>query len=164
MNRERPPEDLGEGAADSVIRTVAAELDRSDPPPEAVVAMAVNLYAWRNAEAELLDLLVDSAAQALPLARSEASPARVMAFGDSTRGIHFECHQADGMITLQGAVQPPGVHSVVAERIGGLDSTSSDSFGLFELGPVHGGRIRLIVRSPAGADPFTTPWFFLEPL
>jgi hypothetical protein len=51
---------------------------------------------------------------------------------------------------------------VVAERIGGVHSTELDSFGLFELGPLAAGRIRLAVRTADGDDIVLTPWFVLQ--
>jgi hypothetical protein len=146
---------------DDELAELVTELDRSDPLPDRLLHMAEGLYAWHNSDAELLELLVDSAVEALPLARSDPHP-RVMAFGDDDRGIHFECHCTEGSFTLRGAVQPPGSQLVVAERIGGTQSTELDSFGLFELGPLEGGRIRLAVRTTEGADIVLTPWFVLQ--
>jgi hypothetical protein len=148
-------------AVDDELQALVTELDRSDPLPDRLLRMAEGLYAWHNTDAELLELLVDSAAEALPLARSDSHP-RVMAFGDDERGIHFECHHSDGTFTLRGAVQPPGSQLVVAERIGGVHSTELDSFGLFELGPLAAGRIRLAVRTADGDDIVLTPWFVLQ--
>jgi hypothetical protein len=162
MTAERPFTDDGDLVADDEeLRALVVELDDSDPLPEELLTMAAGLYAWRNADGELLELLVDSATQPLPLARSEPM-ARVIAFGDGARGIHLECHDSGAMIVLKGAVHPAGEHVVIAERIGGADTTRADSFGLFELGPMTAGRIRLIVRTPAGSDVLVTPWFVLE--
>jgi hypothetical protein len=148
-------------AEEPELRALAVELDDSDPVPEALLSMATDLYAWRTAEAELLELLVDSAAEALPVIRSAPVP-RVIAFGDGARGIHLECHSSGTTIVLKGAIQPAGEQTIVAERVGGVDTTRSDTFGLFELGPMSPGRIRLIVRSAEGTDLLVTPWFVLD--
>jgi len=157
----RDGDDANMDADDATLAALAVELDLADPLPEHLVTIAEDSYVWRNAEAELLELLVDSALEALPLSRAEPLP-RVIAFGDGDRGIHFECQHASKGIVLRGALQPSGTHVVVAERVDATDSAESDPFGLFELGPIAPGRVRLIVRSLDGTDLMVTPWFVLE--
>jgi hypothetical protein len=148
-------------AEDRVLARLAVALDETDPVPPRLIDAAIDLYTWRAVDAELLELLVDSAAADVGAVR-DGDTSRVIAFGMGDQGVHFECRSTGVGVSLDGAVQPPGVFEVVVERPGESIVTLSDASGVFHVGPVAPGTVRLLVRSRKGSTIMVTPWFVLE--
>lgn len=156
------PDDAAPSAA---ARRVLDQFDQvfadDEPLPDDLVHIAQELYVWRDVDAEMLDLLVDSAQDDMVLTRAEPLQ-RFMAFGDDVHGVHLECVEDAGTFRLRGSVVPAGVYDVGAHPAGkDAITTTTDELGGFDLGPLHSGSTRLsIVRRDH--EPMLTPWFRLE--
>lgn len=145
----------------AVMASLALYLDDVEPMPTGLLETAVAAYTWRNVDAELLDLLVDSVEADLELVRAE-SAVRVIAFGSPDRGVHFECHRVEAHYRLEGIVQPPAPVIIVAERPGETMTVRTDEAGSFDLGPIAPGSVRLVIREIDGGVVMLTPWFVLD--
>lgn len=146
-----------------------------EPISDELIALAQDCYTWRTVDAELLDLLIDSAIDGLAVVRDDDRLQRFIAFGDEDRGVHFECAALDDdRFQLTGIVVPAGIYSVRVDRASADIETTTDDLGSFSLGPLVVGSIRLTIRPLDGTDPGTsahrerdammvTPWFMLQP-
>ncbi len=141
-----------------------------EPIPDDLVRVAQDLYTWRTVDAELLELLVDSAETELAVVRDDDRMQRFVAFGNDDHGVHFECTTQDGdTFLLTGIVVPAAVYAVRVDRPGADLETMTDDLGSFTVGPLDAGSIRLTIRAvdagqPAEADGglMVTPWFMLQ--
>ena len=140
-----------------------------EPIPDELITLAQDCYTWRTVDAELLDLLIDSAETELAVVRDDDRLQRFIAFGDEDRGVHFECVTLEGdVFQITGIMVPAGVYSVRVDRVGEDIEMITDDLGSFSLGPLASGSIRLTIRTIAATESaeteavMVTPWFMLQ--
>jgi len=161
MSATTPHPDAPDHRARRVLRAFDHALEIDEPMPDGMVARAQDLYLWRAVDAELLELLVDSAADELVTVRDERLQ-RFMAFGNDERGVHFECtHVGDGFV-LEGTVVPDGNYTVRADRPNSDVLAETDGHGSFRLARLDAGSTRLTIRAVDGETLMVTPWFMLQ--
>ncbi|HET6547906.1 MAG TPA: hypothetical protein VFG79_05605 [Solirubrobacter sp.] len=143
---------------ESELRAVVAHLD---PVPELVQEAARAAFTWRTIDAELAELMRDSAEEdAGVLVRSGGSAQRQLSFESPRLGIELEV-TATGARTrrLVGQLLPPVQAMVTVERPGedGL-SVQADELGRFVLDGLRAGAMRLHValRGAQIAIPWTS--------
>jgi hypothetical protein len=145
---------------DELVEELRSVLRRTDPVPAEVTDFAKAALGWRRLEAELAELLEDSALdETTPLARGGGS--RSLTF--RSEGLTIDVEILDGH--LLGQVAPPPEEASVelqAEDGTVAESVDTDGLGRFRLALGGEGRFRLRVlrRDPAGA-PVETSWFSL---
>lgn len=139
----------------------ALEID--EPLPPHLVNAAQDYYTWRTVDAELLELLVDSAETELALVRSDDSLQRFIAFGDDDHGVNFECRLERDGFALAGSVAPPGSYEIHLDHGSADLEVTSDDLGGFEIRCVAPGSVRLTIRDVAASERLmVTPWFLLR--
>jgi hypothetical protein len=145
-----------------VVATLDAALDARTPLPDALVASAQQLYTWRDVEAELLELLTDSAHDELLAVRAGEAP-RLMVFGSGDQAVQLEVVRRSDGYHLHGFVSSAstGQHVRAEWSSGSLDS-AADAGGAFSLAPVPAGRVRVTIEGGDQAGPLVTPWFELD--
>jgi len=149
-----------------LLAELRALIDRVDPVPPEVTEFAQAALGWRRLDADLAELLADSAleTEATALTRSEGGP-RWLTFRAADLAVDVEV-QADGNgFVLLGQLSPPPVTATV-ELQGGdgavLAAAAADSLGRFRLTVDGGGRIRLrILRTDPEAAALETSWLTL---
>lgn len=146
-----------------VEERLRAVLERADPVPQAVTDFAKAALGWRRLDADLAELLADSAldTEAAALARSGAAGARRITFRGDDLSIEVEVRASDGGHTLLGQLAPPPAGATVALQDaegGDVATAASDALGRFRLAVPTAGRLRLRVERP-GAAPVETSWF-----
>ena len=128
---------------------------RNDPVPGEVTEFAQAALGWRRLDADLAELLADSALQTdMALARGEGS--RALSFRAPELTVDIEI--ADG--TLLGQLAPAAELTVELQDGDGnvVATASSDALGRFRFAYAGEGRHRLrIVRTDAA--PVETSWF-----
>ena len=153
------------GATQTERRMLASFEDvflAEEPIPDDLITLAQDCYTWRTVDAELLDLLIDSAETELAVVRDDDRLQRFVAFGNDEHGVHFECSPAPDGFTITGIIVPAGTYDVRVDRAGDGDETTTDELGAFIVGPLAPGSIRLTVTSvEAPAHTMITPWFTL---
>lgn len=150
-----------EGGQDGLFELAHAYFEVAEPLPERVLRAASDLYTWHNVDAELLELLMDSASMELTTVRAEQA-ARMIAFGTSERGLHLECIANGSTYVLEGQLVPAIECSIDVERPGETTTYSTNKSGTFRSDPLAPGSVRLIVHAPGGQRIMITPWFVLE--
>jgi hypothetical protein len=144
----------------SELRAFFAEVD---PVPTLVVETAKASLGWRRLDADLAELLSDSALEEEPfaLARGGEAPARAVTFSSPELTIDIEVHVDDQGRTLLGQLSPPAsatieIHPMVHAPL----STEADHLGRFRVRLPAGDTIRLRILDPdgLGGAPIETSW------
>jgi hypothetical protein len=141
------------------LRAFFAEVD---PVPPLVIETAKASLGWRRLDADLAELLSDSALveQPFALARSGEVPARAVTFSSDGLTIDIEVHADDRGRSLLGQLSPPApatveIHPLAQEPV----SVEADHLGRFRVRLLAGGTIRLrIVRVNGRDGPVETSW------
>ena len=134
---------------------------RADPVPERCNEAARAAFTWRTLDAELAELMRDSAeldAGALAL-RSAATGPRLLSFESPRLAI-----EAEVTITgprerrLVGQLVPPMAATVTVEQGGVRLSAQADELGRFGFDRLGAGPARLRAALPDGGMEIATPW------
>lgn len=143
------------------LRRIATDLDAV---PEEVTGFAKAALGWRRIDAELAELLADSALEPESLARARpgAAPARLVTFRASGLEIDLEIQAAGPRVLLLGQLDPPVSAAVEVQRDDGsvAAKTGADELGRFriELPPPGRLRLRITRADAAGGRVVETSW------
>ncbi|WP_340539027.1 hypothetical protein [Nocardioides sp. GXZ039] len=129
----------------------------ADPDPDAAAvtarrrAAAQAAFTWRTVDAELAELLHDSALESGAVRSAAATDVRTLSYGAGGLTLELEI---DGDVVLGQLVG--GTGSVVLRRADGTEVRAEvDPAGFFRLDTVAPGPVRFV------AGPLTTPWLVL---
>lgn len=134
-----------------------------EPAPEVVErrrAAAQAAFTWRTVDAELAELLHDSALEAGAAVRSGSEGPRSLAFGHSghTLEIEVDGDQVLGEVITDGEASEPT--KVTLRRPDGEDVTvETDASGFVRFSGVASGLARFVVERAGWS--LTTPWVTL---
>lgn len=148
---------------DALLAELRSLLARTEPVPPEVTEFANAALGWRRLDAELAELLTDSALETGPALTRSAGEARWLTFRTDEITIDVQVKTANGAHTLLGRLEPPlGGASVEVQGSDGetVADTTADDSGRFKLTLSSGGRIRLRV-SGAERAPLETSWLSL---
>jgi hypothetical protein len=146
---------------DKLLDDLRNILRRTDPVPSEVTEFAQAALGWRRLDADLAELLADSALESDRLALARGGEGRWLSFRADELTIDVEI-QADGDTrTLLGQLSPPPAAATLEVQFtdGTVIATAeSDELGRFRLAFDANGNVRLRV-SRVGASPVETSWF-----
>jgi len=142
------------------LRTLFAD---ADPVPPLVIETAKASLGWRRFDADLAELLSDSALVEEPfaLARGTEAPARAVTFSSTELTIDIEVHVDEDGRTVLGQLSPPAPAAIEIQMVSGAPvSAHADRLGRFRVRLHAGGAIRLRVLDPEGhgGAPVETSW------
>jgi hypothetical protein len=144
---ERPEPDLSEDA--DLLAVLHGIWDEVDPVPAHVLEAARGAFAWRDIDAELAELVLDSRLTEAGV-RSAEGP-RLLTFEAPGLTIEVEVGVTAGGRNLVGQLVPPGPAAVTI-RCNGPDRTlEADDLGRFSAVDVPAGPVSLLCRR-AGTD------------
>ena len=149
---------------------IAAELralfDQVDAVPPLVSEAARAALTWRRIDAELAELLGDSADQAEPLtlARGSDSPIRAVTLSNGELSIDIQILSDGPPQTLLGQLSPPANATIEIQSVDGeLATTESDHSGRFRVPLPPGKAIRLRIREKLRSSPLVeTSWIIVS--
>jgi hypothetical protein len=146
---------------DALIARLRGLADQADPPPEIVLEAARAAFLMRRIDAELAELVLDSAVDAGPvLVRStEDDTVRMLSFETYAVSIEVQVTDVDGLRSLLGLVTGASGR-VEVETSHGRSSVALDSLGRFSVDDVPSGTVRLHLTADDGT-PVTTSWVSL---
>jgi hypothetical protein len=127
----------------------------ADPVPPLVTEAAKSSLSWRRLDAELAELLSDSALEEGSLVGARGgAPVRSVSFSARARTIDLEVHVDDGRRTLLGQIAPPASIQVEIQTAESDTVTAalSDDLGRFRAHLPAGGLIRLVIDDGADAS------------
>lgn len=156
MTEDQDPDEL-------LMADLRAFFAEVDPVPPLVTETAKASFGWRRLDADLAELLSDSALEEEPFALSRGgdTPARAVTFSSAALTIDIEVHVEDPARTLLGQLSPPAAARIEIQTPAETPfSAETDRLGRFRVRLPAGGPIRLRVLSTgerAGA-PVETSW------
>ncbi|HKB31916.1 MAG TPA: hypothetical protein VKD26_13915 [Streptosporangiaceae bacterium] len=140
------------------LRQVAA---RFEPVPPDLMRTAVGAYTWRTIDADLAELVFDSAVDDDEAALVRGAPqGRLLSFRSSGLTIDVEVTGGGSRRNLIGQLVPPGRAAIEIRQGGDVVSLDADELGRFTAGPFRAGPIRLRLSGAAQAGPrrVVTDW------
>ncbi len=154
-------------APDELLDELRALFARTDAVPDEVGEFARAALGFRRIDAELAELLADSALEtdAMALARSGSSGSRSLTFraAELTVAVEVQADAGTRIVLGQLVPAPPGT-TVEAQAADGavLATVQPDTLGRFRFALETVGRIRFrILAGGPGAAPVETSWVSL---
>ena len=138
---------------DELLVLLGRSLAATDPVPAAVLHGAIGAETWRTIDAELAELVFDSALEATGTRSATAAPAaREVTFRAGEVEIELLVGEEPGA-PVEGQVVPPvgelvELASLVAD--GEAETVDVDALGRFRFASVPAGPVRLGIRLPSG--------------
>jgi hypothetical protein len=132
----------------------------AEAAPASVTEAAKAALTWLRVDAELAELLSDSALDAEPaLARGEAV-VRSVSFSAGQTVVELEVHPDGERRTLLGQLSPAGARTIVIQHADGAASVSvqSDDLGRFRVTLEGGGTVRLRIADDQADTTVETAW------
>jgi hypothetical protein len=146
------------GSDDEMLALVGAMLRATDPPPSHVTAGAKAAFTWRTIDAELAELVFDSASD-LAGVRSESGNRQVTF---RAPGVEIEVMVIDDeRRRLVGQLIPPGEAEIELVSGDAVRSVSSDAIGRFAVDEIEPGPVRIVVLGADGQRSVQTEWMLL---
>lgn len=131
--------------------------DQLDPVPGLSYELGRAAFGFRRIDAELVELVGDSAVDPKPLAavRSSGADVRLLSFESADLEVDLQVVPRAGRRSLLGQVVGAVTHVRVETPEGDI-SAAVDQHGRFQVDDAPAGRIRLHVRATPAA--FVTSW------
>lgn len=137
---------------EQLVAELRAFFAEADPVPPLVIETAKASLGWRRLDADLAELLSDSALveESFALARGSGVGVRAVTFSSDDLTIDLEVHVDDPGRTLLGQLSPPAPATIEVQTTAETAvSVQADRLGRFRVRLPAGGAIRLRVL---GAD------------
>jgi len=147
----------GHDALEALLRAVVSHLD---PVPQLVDDGARAAFGWRTIDADLAELMRDSADELAEAGVRGPGGARQLSFESSALGIELEVVETGPRVRrVEGQLLPPTAATVALERPDGEPAVSvqADELGRFVLDGLRAGVVRLhvLLRDAQVAVPWT---------
>ena len=145
---------------EQLLHDVAQAITTGDDVPASVLDAAKASLTWRTVDAELAELVFDSAAQELAGVRSVAETTREMTF--RAPGVEIEVAVlSEGSRRIIGQLVPPQQAEIELRYEGDVKRVRSDNLGRFTLHDVPVGPISLRCIFGDGGSVVQTDWMLL---
>jgi hypothetical protein len=130
-----------------------------DPVPERLDEAARAAFPWRTVDAELAELMRDSAEAEALAVRSVGTGPRLLSFESPRVAIEAEVTALGPRERrLAGQIVPPLAATVALEQGGARLTAQADELGRFAFERVGAGPARLRATLPDGGMEIATPW------
>lgn len=128
--------------------------------PTSVTEAAKAALTWLRVDAELAELLSDSALDAEPTLARGAAVVRSVSFNAGETIVELEIHPDGERRTLLGQLSPPAPWTIVIQHADGAESgsTLSDELGRFRITLEGGGTVRLRITDDQADTAIETAW------
>ena len=136
---------------EQLLAELGAALRARREVPDRLVEIGRAAFAWLSVDAELAELIYDSAASRTPFAGTRAGPADRRALTFVTTELTIELELAPD--ALSGQLVPPQRGTVdVHTRDGSTSSAEADDVGWFVVRPRPMGLCSLLIRTSDGRE------------
>jgi hypothetical protein len=146
---------------EAVFEELRDLIARTDPLPERLDDAARAAFTWRTIDAELAELMQDSAEvdEAALALRGAATGPRLLSFESPRLAIEAEVTVLGPRERrLVGQIVPPVAASLTLEQGGVRLTAQADELGRFAFDRVGAGPVRLRAALPDGGMEVATPW------
>ena len=155
-----PNEPLDDATEAALLAQLGDALQAADPVPERVLAGARAAFTWRTIDAELAELVFDSASELMGVRGGAEDTARQVTF--QAPGVEIEVMVIeDGSRRIVGQLVPPQEVTVQLVRSDTVTDVRTDRLGLFTFTDVSPGPVRLSVLGSGGEHLVQTEWLLL---
>ena len=153
--------DLAQLPETELLAAIGAFFDDIDPIPEHDVAAAKGCLTWRTIDAELAELIEDTALLAGTSVRSPHGP-RLLTFSAPQVSVVVEVAEVGPTRRLIGQLGDPRSAAIQVRFRDGTTWVDADHLGRFVVDSVPAGPVSLVCRFP-GTDiaPLVTDWVTL---
>jgi hypothetical protein len=148
----------GDAADEELLAVLGEALRTVEAPPAHVTAGAKAAFTWRTIDAELAELVFDSASDLVGV-RSETGNRQVTF---QAPGVEIEVMVlADDHRRLVGQLIPPGEADIELVSGDSVRSVRSDAIGRFSVDEIAPGPVRIVVLGADGQRSVQTEWMVL---
>lgn len=140
---------------DEIMALLAEALERADPVPAHVMDNARAAFTWRTIDAELAELVFDSALHTSGVRSQETN--RQVTFRSSNVEIEVMILEDRGR-RLVGQLVPARDATIELMGADGMQSSSTDGLGRFSFAQLDDGPARLVVIGSDGRRVVQTDW------
>lgn len=153
--------DLGRLPEQELLAAIAEFFDDIDPVPEHVLAAAKGSLTWRTIDAELAELIEDTALLAGTSVRGTLGP-RLLTFSAAEVSVVVEVAEVGSTRRLIGQLGDPRSAAIEVRFRDGTTWVEADQLGRFVVDGVSAGPVSLVCRFPDGdTAPLVTDWVTL---
>lgn len=149
---------------DELLARLAATLRGAQEPPRDVAELARLSFGLRDLDAQLAELVADSAVDAPAGVRSSAGAPRLLTFAADEAELELQVTAAGNGWSLIGQLVPPGAAVVRAQPASAAATemaADADDLGRFALDLPSGGSWRLVCTR-GGSALVATAWVLLS--
>ena len=144
-------------ADDLLVAELRDSFLRTDPVPPGVLAAARAAIEFRDIDAQIAELLMDSALEDKELAGVRGIGQRLLSFGLGERFLEVDVAGAGDVRGLVGYVVPAESGTLRVEGADGAREVPVDDQGRFRVDGLPAAPLRLALRV-VGRPTFLTPW------
>jgi hypothetical protein len=160
MNGMNGMAEIDEQEAADLLDRLGLALRAEDPVPERVLAGARVAFTWRTIDAELAELVFDSATELTGVRGGVEDTARQVTF--QAPGVEIEVMVIDdGSRRIVGQLVPPRDVTVQLTTADAVRDTRTDAVGRFTFQDVASGPVRLSVLGDGDEGVIHTEWVLL---
>src|SRR5262245_38544115 len=125
----------GETEEERLLARLRHLTNELDPVPDEVMSFATAALGWRRIDAELAELLSDSALESESLAIRSGAGSRSLTFRATDLEVVVEIQERDAGALLLGQLAPPAVASIDVQGDDGatLATVAADELGRFRV-------------------------------
>ena len=139
-----------------LLAELRAAVEQHDPVPAVAIEAARAAFAWRTFDAEVAELLFDSARDDELAGVRGAGSDRLLSFEGEALAVELGVTGLGQQRTLTGQIDPPARTSVEVRSLQGSTMLETDGLGRFSFG-IATGPVSLRVLRGDG-PPLETPW------
>ena len=144
---------------DDALRADLRLAGQLDEVPAETVAAAKASFLWRTIDAELAELVADSAEEdKLLVGVRSTGTVRMLTFRSPTLTVEVEALSVGSRRRLVGQIVPPQVGRIAVRHRGGTMSIAADELGRFSADEVLPGPVSLHCSGVGGGNVITTDW------
>lgn len=141
---------------EQIILSLGTALRAVDPVPPEVLEAAKAVYTWRTIDAELAELVGDTAVEALAVRGTHAP--RILTFAVGPLTLVIEVAEQRDRRRLLGQIVAPRSAEVELDHPGGAVTVAADELGRFRVEDFPTGPVRLSLRFPDDPGRVVTSW------
>ena len=157
---DRDPDVLDDATASALLAQLGDALRAAEPVPEHVLAGARAAFTWRTIDAELAELVFDSATELMGVRGGAEDTARQVTF--QAPGVEIEVMVIDdGSRRIVGQLVPPQEVAVQLLANDTVTEARTDRLGRFTFTDVQPGPVRMSVLGSGGEHLVHTEWLLL---
>ena len=139
-----------------LMAELGSAIEQHDPVPSTAIEAARAAFAWRTFDAEVAELLFDSARDDALAGVRGAGSDRVLSFEGDQLAVELGVTGLGQQRTLTGQIDPPARMSVEVRSLEGSTMLETDGLGRFSFGIATGPLSLRVLRGDG--PPLETPW------